>query len=64
MASVLASAVIGMIMTGCDLLNHEVLIDEGEKMTVIDSTRVRVLNNTADSTNLVIVSTADWEATL
>ena len=64
MASVLASAVIGMIMTSCDLLNHEVLIDEGEKITVIDSTRVRVLSNTADSTNLVIVSNAEWEAVL
>ena len=63
-AAVLASAVIGMIMTGCDLLNHEVLIDEGEKITVIDSTRVRVLSNTADSTNLVIVSNAEWEAVL
>ena len=63
-AAVLASAVIGMIMTGCDLLNNEVLVDDGGNITQVDSTRLRVLNYTADSTNLIIVSTGEWDATL
>lgn len=63
-AAVLASAVIGMIMTGCDLLNREVLIDDGGNITRVDSTRLRTMNYTADSTHLVITSTADWQATL
>lgn len=63
-AAVLASAVIGMIMTGCDLLDQEVLIDEDAYVTVVDSTTIRVLNYTADSTHVIINSTADWNATL
>lgn len=64
MAAVLASAVIGMIMTGCDLLNNEVLIDDGAYITEVDSTRIRVLSYAADSTHLVINSTGEWQATL
>ena len=64
MFAVLASAVTGMVMTGCDLLNQEVLIDEDAYVTVVDSTTIRVLNYTADSTHLIINSTAEWTASL
>ena len=64
LTAVLASAVIGMVMTGCDLLDQEVLIDEDAYVTVVDSTTIRVLNYTADSTHVIINSTADWTATL
>jgi len=64
LAAVLAWVVTGMVMTGCDLLDDEVLIDDGGKITVVDSTTIRVLNYTADSTHLIINSTIEWQATL
>ena len=62
LAAVLASAVIGMVMTGCDLLNREVLIDDATKTTVNDSTTIRVMGSMPDSAKLVINSNSDWWA--
>lgn len=60
--AILASAVIGLIASSCDLLNREVVYDEAEKVTVIDSTTVRVMGSMPDSTQLVINLTAPWHA--
>ena len=61
-AALLASAVIGMIMSGCDLLDKEVLIDEGVKTVVNDSTTIPVMSSVPDSAELVINSGSDWHA--
>ena len=60
--AILASAVIGLIASSCDLLNREVAYDEAEKVTVMDSTTVRVMGSMPDSTQLVINPTAPWHA--
>ena len=60
--ALLVSAVIGFTVGSCDLLDDTVLIDNGEKITEIDSTKIRVLSSVADSTQLIINTTADWTA--
>lgn len=55
-------AVIGAFQTSCDLLDRSVLIDDGEKNTVTDSTKIRVMSSLPDSTQLIIESTTDWHA--
>lgn len=61
-AAVLISACIGIITASCDLLNKDVLIDDGEKPIVTDSTTIRLMSSVPDSTHLVIETTADWQA--
>ena len=58
----LVSAVIGLGVSGCDLLNHEVMTDDGGKVTVMDSTSVRIMASVPDSTQLVIDAGAPWHA--
>ena len=53
-SALLASAVTGMALISCDLLDNEVLIDDGTKITVTDSTTIRVMSSLTDSTLLVI----------
>jgi hypothetical protein len=62
LAAVFASALMGLVMTGCDLLDKQVLVDDGVKVTVNDSTTIRVMGSMPDSTKLVINATSDWHA--
>lgn len=61
-SALLASAVTGMALISCDLLDNEVLIDDGTKITVTDSTTIRVMSSLTDSTLLVISTEAKWHA--
>lgn len=56
------SSAIGLFLCGCDLLDRDVLIDDGEKTLKADSTTIRELSNVPDSTHLVIETTASWHA--
>ncbi len=47
-----------MALISCDLLDNEVLIDDGTKITVTDSTTIRVMSSLTDSTLLVISTEA------
>ena len=51
-----------VLLTSCDLLKRDVLLDEAQKTTITDSTTVRNLSSVPDSTQLVIVTSADWHA--
>ena len=61
-SALLASAVTGMALISCDLLDNEVLIDDGTKITVTDSTTIRVMSSLTASTLLVISTEAKWHA--
>lgn len=52
----------GVFITGCDLLDQTVLIDDGLKNTVSDSTTIRRMGSVSDSTQLAINATANWHA--
>lgn len=60
--SLMTLAAGALFISGCDLLDKEVLIDKGEVETIIDSTSVRVLSSASDSTHLVVYTNAEWTA--
>lgn len=62
LAAVFTSALMGVFLIGCDLLDKDVLIDNGEKVTINDSTTIRVLSSVPDSTHLIIETTSSWHA--
>lgn len=63
LAATLVFTTIGLsFFTGCDLLNRNVLIDQGEKTYIQDSTTIRVMSSVPDSTQLVLDTSADWTA--
>lgn len=64
LAAVSASAIIGLALGSCDLLDNTVLIDDGGKITEVDSTTIRLLSFASDSTHLALYCSAKWEATL
>lgn len=64
LTAVMTLAVSALFISGCDLFDQEVLIDNGELQTVIDSTSVRVLSSSPDSTQLVVHSNTEWTAKL
>ena len=61
-AFLMFSALAGLIISGCDLLDQTVLIDDGEKTTVNDSTTIRLMSSVPDSTHLVLNTDASWHA--
>ena len=61
-AVLLVSAVICAVVSSCDLLNREVVTDDGGKVMVMDSTTIRNLASVPDSTQLVIKTDAPWHA--
>ena len=64
LAAVSASAIIGLAIVSCDLLDNTVLIDDGGKITEVDSTTVRLLSFASDSTHLALYCSDKWQATL
>ena len=58
----LLSVFTGLFLTGCELLNKEVLLDDIEKTIINDSTTIRVMSCVPDSTQLIIETDTDWEA--
>ena len=62
LSAVMTLAIGALVISGCDLLDQEVLIDNGEVETVIDSTSVRILSSSPDSTQLVVRTSSDWTA--
>lgn len=61
-AVILTCTFIGMFTASCDLLDKSVLVDDGKKNIINDSTTIRVMNSMPDSTELIIETTADWHA--
>lgn len=62
LTAIMTTAVLGLFMSGCEFFDKEVLIDNGDVETVIDSTTVRVLSSSPDSTQLIVHANADWTA--
>lgn len=62
LTAVMSLAVSVLFICSCDLLDKEVLIDNGELETVIDSTSVRVLSSAPDSTHLIVRTGSEWTA--
>lgn len=62
--AILVSAVIGLAVGSCDLLDNSVLLDEGAKTIKNDSTTIRVMSSLPDSTRLVINTGSSWEASI
>lgn len=62
LACALVSAVIVMTVVSCDLLKKDVLFEDVEKVTIVDSLTVRVMPSVPDSTQLVINTEASWHA--
>lgn len=61
-AILIVCSAIGLFMSGCDILEDDVLLEEVQRKVINDSTSVRVLNSIPDSTQMVIETTAAWHA--